>query len=327
MPFPVVLAGVLVAALTFYALLGGADYGGGVWDLFARGPRSGAHRELIAHAIGPIWEANHVWLILVVVVLFTVFPPAFSRIAIDLHVPIVAMLIGIVFRGSAVTFRTYAPGDKSGRRWGYVFAVASLFTPVFLGIIVGAISSGVLPTDTTLTIGSFFRWLAPFPIVVGFFALTLFAFLAAVYLTVEADNEELSNDFRLRAIAAELLSGVLALAVFFLAARGAPQIREHLGSSWWTWPLQLTTGAMAVGSLWALIKRRYKWARAFAAMQVALIIWGWSLAQFPYLVLPDLTIYSSAAPEQTLRFMSVALGLGTCLLLPSLIYLFRVFKR
>lgn len=327
MPLSVLLAGALVVALTFYAVLGGADYGGGVWDLFARGPRAKEQRELIAHAIGPIWEANHVWLILVVVVLFTVFPPAFSRIAVDLHVPIVLLLIGIIFRGSAVTFRSYAPGDQSGRAWGYVFAIASLFTPVVLGIIVGAISSGALPRDNELTVGSFFRWVAPFPFAVGVFALTLFAFLAAVYLTVEAENDELRNDFRTRAIAAELTAGALALLVFLLAEQGAPQIRQRLGSSWWSWPLQISTAALAGASLWTLVKRKYKWARTFAVTQVALILWGWSFAQFPYLVLPDITIYSAGAAAPTLRLMLLALGLGTLLLLPSFLYLFRVFKR
>ncbi len=327
MPLPLVLASALIAALTFYAVLGGADYGGGVWDLLARGPRSAAQRDLVAHAIGPIWEANHVWLILVIVVLFTAFPPAFSRIAIGLHVPIVLLLIGIVFRGSAFTFRTYATEDQSGRIWGYSFAIASLFTPLLLGVIVGAISSGGVPDGTDLSLNSFFRWVAPFPFAVGFFALSLFAFLAAVYLTVEAEDEDIRNDFRLRAIWAELTAGLIALIVFLLANKSAPQIRERLTFSWWTWPLQVSTAILAVCSLWALLARAYKWARFFAVTQVTLILWGWSFAQFPYLVVPDITIYSAAAPRQTLSLLLTALCLGALLLFPSLLYLFRVFKR
>ena len=331
MSMALIIAGILIASLSFYALLAGADYGGGVWDLFSGGPRETRQRELIAHAIGPMWEANHVWLILVVVVLFTAFPPAFARIAIGLHVPIVLLLIGIVLRGSAFTFRSYAPGDKSAKMWGHAFAMASLFTPVLLGIIVGAISSGVAAGVRTdgrpAGMQMFFEWVAPFPFAVGLFALALFAFLAAVYLTVEAEEPALQEDFRVRAISAELVAGILALVVFLLAERGAPEIRERLSTSWWTWPLQITTAGLAIGALTALVQRRYRWARGFAIAQVALILWGWALAQFPYLVWPDVTIQGAAAPEPTLRFLMWALGAGALLLFPSLWYLFRVFKR
>ena len=138
-----VVAGVLVVALNAYVLMGGADFGGGVWDLLAGGPRRDAQRALIAHAIGPIWEANHVWLIVAVVVLFTGFPDAFATLATVLHIPLSLMLVGIVLRGSAFTFRSY--GAKSGRAvrgWGRAFAIASTITPVLLGIAVGAVASG-----------------------------------------------------------------------------------------------------------------------------------------------------------------------------------------
>ena len=327
MPLSVLIAGILITSLTFYAVLGGADYGGGVWDLLARGRRSGAQRELIAHAIGPIWEANHVWLILVVVVLFTAFPAAYARIAIGLHIPVVLLLIGIVFRGSAFTFRAYAPDDRSGRAWGHAFAIASLVTPVLLGIVVGAISKGVVSYAKNPTLSSLFTWVSPFPFAVGLFALVLFAFLAAVYLTVEAEDKELRDDFRRRAIGAELVAGALAIVVFLLAEGEAPHLRERLSSSWWTWPLQLSTAALATAALATLVTRSYKWARIFAIGQVSLILWGWSLAQFPYLVVPDITVYSAAAAEATLQLISAALWLGALLLFPSLIYLFRVFKR
>ncbi|MBI3791022.1 MAG: cytochrome d ubiquinol oxidase subunit II, partial [Gemmatimonadetes bacterium] len=142
---PDILAGLMVVALTMYVLLGGADFGGGVWDLLARGPRKAEQRELIADAIGPIWEANHVWLILVVVMLFSCFPPAFARFATLLHVPLVVMLVGIVLRGSAFTFRTYdSQRDDVQVRWGRTFAIASTLTPVTLGVCVGATISGDL---------------------------------------------------------------------------------------------------------------------------------------------------------------------------------------
>src|SRR5215510_7591863 len=198
----VLIAGAMMISLTFYALLGGADFGGGVWDMFASGPRKQAQRELIAEAIGPVWEANHVWLILVVVLLFTAFPPAFAAIATALHIPLTLMLIGIVLRGSAFTFRSYdRRTDDVQRRWGRVFSSASLITPILLGVTVGAISSGRIRSDYTNFATAFVSpWLAPFPFAVGFFALALFAFLAAAYLTVEAEDESLREDFRLRAL-------------------------------------------------------------------------------------------------------------------------------
>jgi cytochrome bd ubiquinol oxidase subunit II len=323
-----VLGVVMMAALTIYALLGGADYGGGVWDMLAGGPRAKQQRELIADAIGPIWEANHVWLILVVVVMFSAFPPAFALITTALHIPIALMLVGIVLRGSAFTFRAYdSKEDRVQRRWGTMFAVPSLVTPVLLGVLVGAVSSGAVRKQTNGVTWSYFLvWVGPFEFAVGLFAVVLFAFLAAVYLTVEARDAELRDDFRARAIGAEVVAGVLALVVFVLAGAGAPEIRERLARSWWTWPLQIATAGMAVATLWALWRRRFGVARVTAAGQVTLILWGWGLAQYPYLVRPDLTLANSAAPEATLRMMVWALGLGTLLLGPSYWYLFRVFK-
>ena len=142
---PEIVAGVMMLALNAYALSGGADFGGGVWDLLARGPRREAQRTLIASAIGPIWEANHVWLIIVVVMLFTGFPSAFASLGIVLHIPLSLMLVGIVLRGAAFVFRSYGSGDHAGRRaWGRVFAIASTMTPLLLGAIIGAIASGAV---------------------------------------------------------------------------------------------------------------------------------------------------------------------------------------
>src|SRR5437764_5309144 len=140
---PEMLAAVMVVSLNAYVLTGGADFGGGVWDLLASGPRRAAQRELIASQIGPIWEANHVWLILVVVVLFTAFPAAFATLGVVLHVPLSLLLIGIVLRGSSFVFRSYgARDDATQQRWGRVFAMASVITPILLGIVVGAVASG-----------------------------------------------------------------------------------------------------------------------------------------------------------------------------------------
>jgi cytochrome bd ubiquinol oxidase subunit II len=324
----VLLAGVLLVSLTFYALMGGADYGGGVWDLLAWGPRASRQRELIAEAIGPIWEANHVWLILVIVVLFTGFPLAFATVSTALHIPLSLLLIGIVLRGSAFTFRSYdRREDNVQRHWGRIFAIASLITPFLLGVTLGAIASGKIRIKFGTFSEGFIRpWLGSFPFAVGGFALALFAFIAAVYLTLETEDEALREDFRVRALAAAAVVGALALIVFLLSERGAPLIRAKLASSWWTWPLQIATGVMAVGAISALWTRRYRLARLCAAAQITLILWGWGMAQFPYLVEPDITIYNAAAPPITQRVLLVALAVGALLLFPSFYYLFRVFK-
>src|SRR4051812_31446143 len=178
------LAFVMVVALVLYVLFGGADFGGGVWDLLASGPRKKEQRALIEKAIGPIWEANHVWLILVIVLLFAGFPRAFAALTTALHVPMTLFLIGVLFRGSAFTFRAYGSrGDRQQKRWGLVFSLASLVAPVLLGMIVGTIASGRIRVEGTVITSGFFKpWLSLFPFVVGLYALSLFAFLAAVYL-------------------------------------------------------------------------------------------------------------------------------------------------
>jgi cytochrome d ubiquinol oxidase subunit II len=335
LPLETIIAGVMVASLVLYALLGGADYGGGVWDLFAFGRRAREQRALIADAIGPVWEANHVWLILVVVVLFTAFPPAFATIATALHIPITLMLIGIVLRGTAFTFRSYdVQRDDVQRRWSLVFSVASIITPILLGTILGAIASGTIRVENGSVASGFFRsWLAPFPLAVGLFALALFAFLAASYLTVEAEQREsgtasrkLEEDFRTRALIAGVAVGLLALIVFILAGTGAPTVRAGISRTWWALALHIVTAIFATSAFVALWTRRYKLARICAAAQVTLILLGWALAQYPHLVEPDVTITSAAAPAITLELLLAALAAGALLLFPSYYYLLRVFK-
>lgn len=328
MPLETIIAGVMVASLVLYALLGGADYGGGVWDLFAFGRRAREQRALIATAIGPVWEANHVWLILVIVILFTAFPPAFAVIATALHIPITLLLIGVVLRGTAFTFRTYdVQRDDVQRRWSLVFSIASIITPILLGTTLGAIASGsIRVVNGVVTTGFIQSWLAPFPLAVGFFALALFAFLAAVYLTVEAGAGELQEDFRLRALAAGVAVGLLALVVFVFAGVGAPTVRAGISRTSWALGLHILTAIFAVGAFYTLWTRHYKAARFCAAAQVTLILLGWAFAQFPYLVEPDVSISSAAAPQITLQLLLGALVAGALLLFPSYYYLFRIFK-
>ncbi len=319
----------LALSLNAYVLLGGADFGGGVWDLLARGPRSARQREVIAHAIGPIWEANHVWLILAVVLAFTCFSPVFARIMTVLHIPVSLMLVGIVLRGSAFTFRTYDDEhDSAQRRWGRIFSIASVLTPLLLGVCIGAVASGrvVAPTQGGFAERFVDPWLTPFALGVGALTLALFAFLAAVYLTMETRDPDLVEDFRRRALAAGLAVFVAAGLVLLLALQEAPLVTAGLMGSRWSLPLHVATGVSALAVFAALWFRRFALARLLAAVQVSCIFWGWTASQYPYLVPPDLTVESAAAPAITLKLTLWALAGGVLVLAPSLVYLFRVFK-
>jgi cytochrome d ubiquinol oxidase subunit II len=327
-----IIAGIVVISLNAYVLLAGADFGGGVWDLLASGPRRRAQRALVAEAIAPVCEANHVWLILALVLLFSCFPPAFAQLSIRLHIPLSLALIGIVLRGSAFAFRAYGgQRDDVQRNWGRLFAIASVVTPLLLGIAVGAVATGRVGEGGRGSGDGFYPlyvapWLNPFAVAVGVFALACFAYLAAVYLTLESDDRVLQDDFRRRGIAAGIavmVTGVLALAL----SRGvAPSLQQGLLGTPWASPLHLLTAVTALGGLAALYLRRWRWARIAAAGEVSLILWGWALGQYPYLVPPDFSIDDSAAPRVTLQLALGALGLGGVVLFPSLYYLFRVFK-
>jgi cytochrome d ubiquinol oxidase subunit II len=345
-------AWVIVVALNAYVLFGGADFGGGVWDLLASGPRRDQQRALISRAIGPIWEANHVWLIVVVVLLFVCFPPAFAAFGTILHIPLSLMLVGIVLRGSAFIFRSYSYGPRSEqRRWGQLFAISSLITPVVLGMCVGAVVSGnvgaallgletgpaaTLPAAATssnagLVSPSFLTlyvrpWISPFTLAVGAMVLALFSFLAATYLTVEADGDTgLQDDFRRRALGAAGASMLVALVALALGATRGGVMARLVGVGW-TLPLLVASAVAAVGAVLALFQRRYQLARVAAAGWVTLILWGWVLAQFPLIIPPSLTIDGAAAPAQTLRDNLSVLTGGAVILIPSLWYLLHVFK-
>jgi cytochrome d ubiquinol oxidase subunit II len=321
------VSGVLLIALTIYVLTAGADYGGGVWDLFATGPRAHLQRDLIERAIGPIWEADHVWLILVIVILFTAFPPAFGKIMIGLHVPLTLILVGIVMRGSAFSFRSYGGGsDLAEREWGLVFAIASLVTPLLLGVTMGAIAGARVPTHPTQLADFFLPWLTPFGFAVGLFALVLFAYLAACYAPLETDDEELRDDFRWRGIVAGILALAVAGIVLLLARVQAPLIWEGLTQREWTWPLMWANGLAGLGAIYSLWRRFFSLARILAAAHVSLILWGWAFAQFPYILPMNNTIYNSASAPITMELLTGALAAGSLILLPSYQYLIHVFK-
>jgi cytochrome d ubiquinol oxidase subunit II len=318
------LGAAILVSLVLYALLGGADFGGGIWDLLASGPRRAAQRDLVTHAIGPIWEANHVWLILVIVVLFTGFPSAFAAISVELFVPLLLLLLGIVLRGAAFTFRTYDVEDDAVQaRWGVLFSMSSVLAPLVLGVIVGALASGRVRVAARGA--EPLAWLGAFPLSVGLFAAALFAYLAATYLAVEAEGA-LRDDFRRRAIGAGLAVFACAVLAAALSSREAPVIFAGLTRRPFSLPLHAGTGAAAVAAFVALFRGRVRAARAAAAVQVTFIVLGWGASQYPWLVVPDLTLAGASAPRVTQVALLWALAAGAVLLFPALYWLFSVFK-
>jgi cytochrome d ubiquinol oxidase subunit II len=327
-----VVALLLLLALNAYVLTGGADFGGGVWDLLARGPRRDKQRRLIASAIGPIWEANHVWLIIAVVICFTAFPPAFALLGTVLHVPLALMLLGVICRGSAFVFRSYGSSTGEARhRWGLVFAIASTLTPILLGAVLGAIALGTVGQAATRVGSASFAevfvlpWLAPFPLLAGGLTLLAFAYLAAVYLCLAAREKPLREDFRLRA----LWSGGLVLAVSVGALAVFPRHVFQGGALGrrGTLLLEAVTLVATLAGLFTLWRRRYRLARLAAGAQISLLLWGWAAGQYPYLVPPTVTIRQAAAPAGTLELLLGILAGGGLILSPSLAWLLRLFAR
>jgi cytochrome bd ubiquinol oxidase subunit II len=320
-------AALLWLSLTTYTVLAGADFGGGVWDIFASGPRRVAQRQAVARAMGPVWEANHVWLIFMITGLFTAFPLAFSTLGVALYLPATIALVGIVLRGASFVFRAHgseAAGPFSP--WGVVFGGSSVIGPFFLGTAAAAVASGSIRVSGGMVTSGFGAgWTTPFAVVVGLLAVTLCAYLAATYLMVETEHDQaLQADFRRRALIASAFAGVLAIAGLWLASLQA----EALWSGLTRRALPLLVIALLNGALafWGVWRWRPRLARVAVAAQVALVLWAWAVAQWPYLVPPDVTIESAAAPDSTLGAWLVVVGCGMLLLIPSLAILFAVFK-
>jgi len=300
----VVLVG--LAALTLYALFGGADFGGGVWDVLASGQRREAQREAVAHAMGPVWETNHVWLIFVIVLLFTCFPPAFAALSVGLYVPLTFVLVGIILRGAAFAFRS------QGEAWGRVFGVASVIAPFFFGCAAGGLAVGA------------FAWTSPFALAVGVLAVALCAQIAAVFLTVETGGA-LREDFRFRALAATLVAGAAAAAVPAIAARTVPSTFAALTSHATLIDIALTVGMGAL-VLATLAFRRFTLARVFVALETIGLLLGWYIAQAGYLIPGAATPENAAAPAATLHVFLWIVAIGAVVLVPSLVLLFGLFK-
>jgi cytochrome d ubiquinol oxidase subunit II len=323
------IAAVAGIATILYALLGGADFGGGVWDLFATGPRKAEQRSAIAHAMGPVWEANHVWLIFVIVILFTAFPVVYSALSIVLFLPFHLVLLGIVLRGASFVFRAYshragARVTAAERGWGVLFGGASIITPFLLGSCLGTISAGRVRVVAGSVGVNGSAWITPMSLMMGVLALSLCAYLAAVFLTNETEAE-LREDFRARALIAGTFTVGLSGILLFLLRSEARHLWAGLLSVRAA-PVLITGILAALLAGWFLRTRRYRLARAAATVQIAALLGGWLLAQYPYLIYPDVTVRSAAATAATLRFFLWTLPIGAALLLPSLWLLFRVFK-
>lgn len=323
------LAAAILASLVMYSLLAGADYGAGFWDLLCHGPRQEQQRRLIERAIGPVWEANHVWLILTIVLLFSGFPDAFGALCVGLAIPLFLVLLGIVLRGCSFVFRSYFTGERRTQLyWGKVFSISSSMTPLFLGILIGSISCDSVVVHGGISENGFLNtWLLPFPIAVGILALSLFAYLSACYLAGDADGAELKDDFRLRGLLAGAFSIAMAFATYVTAGGSAIGVRQELSSRPAAWLIEICALGAMIAAFRGLWLRRFRQARIAAAIQVALIVAGWGIAQYPYLIRPGITIANSAAPDNVAIALDTALGCGAIVLIPSLLMLFTVFRR
>jgi len=323
-------AAAALAGIIAYALLGGADFGGGIWDLLATGPRKGEQRLAIQRAMGPVWEANHVWLIFVIVVLFTCFPRGYAALGIALFLPFHLALLGIMLRGASFVFRSYQSRQEQAvaetSMWGIVFGVASIISPVLLGAAFGVVTEGGIRLDDEgqVLLSHPWVWLSPYCLTNGLLALSTCAYLAAVYLINETDGP-LREDFRRRAIAAGTTTALLAGTVLVLAWHEATWFWSRL-VSWRTLPVVVAGLVCFAGSAWSVFSRRFRLSRLFAIGEISLLLIGWGLAQYPYLVYPDMSFATVAAPAATLRFLVVSLPVGGLFLVPSLWLLFAVFK-
>lgn len=325
----IICAGLVGLGVVAYAVFGGADFGAGVWDLLARGPRADRQREAISHALGPVWEANNVWLIYVIVVTWTCFPIVYASVSTALFIPIVLALVGIVLRGAGFGLRSqYARRAGIATAWGYTFNGASVIAPFMLGALAGGIAGGdIRIRDGVVQANLWTTWTTPFALACGAFAVGICATLAATYLAVEAEaanDGELLEDFRYRALIAGAVTAALGALAAVLSAFESPQLWSGLIGK----ALPLSLGAVLIGLLtaFALLWGRFVWARYLVAGEMACVLAAWAVAQYPYLIIPDVTIANSAAPDSVLLATILATAAGMVILLPSLWYLFTIFK-
>ncbi|GAC1512392.1 MAG: cytochrome d ubiquinol oxidase subunit II [Ktedonobacteraceae bacterium] len=319
------IAVLLWIAIIIYAALEGADFGGGIWDFLAFGSKGEKMRNLIEEAIGPVWEANNVWL----VGLFTAFPIVAQLLTTALFIPFVLILIGIVLRGASFVFHSFSAHTRVLRAaWGRIFSTASLITPFLFGTIGATVASGKLRVvNGRMPVDLVTAWLTPFAIVVGLMGLALCATIAAVYLTVEAkgrNDQTLMESFRLRAFIASAFLAVLGVLGLILAPAEAP-ILWHGLLDYALWAVALTL-LLGIAMIVSLVYRRYRWARLLVILETGAIIGTWGLAQLPYIVPPDLTVTNAASPSTTFTELFICTLIGMSMLIPAFWFLFHVFK-
>ena len=319
---------ILLATITLYAVLGGADFGGGLWDLLAGGDRRGqAPRQLIDESITPVWEANHVWLVFALVIFWTAFPVAFAAVMNAVALPIWLAVGGIVLRGAGFAFRKEAHGIGVQRALGAVFACSSLVTPFFMGTVIGAVAAGQIPGDARRA--SLPAWTGATPLLIGFLFVGACGYLAAVFLIGEAarrDDRRLEAYFIRRAQAAGLVTGALSLATLLELHNSDPGLWRHLTGR--ALPLVILAGVTGVAVLALLTAGRPRGARVLAALGVAAVIWGWGVAQYPAL-LPGtaVTLSNAGAPHATLVALVVLFVAVVLIVGPSFALLFMLQGR
>ncbi len=322
-----IVAGILWVGATFYALFGGADFGGGLWDLIAGGAEKGERpRALIQRSLTPVWEANHVWLIFILVVLWTAFPPAFSAVMTTLYVPLALAAVGIVLRGSGFAFRKSIEGLSGRRAAGATFALSSVLTPFFMGTVVGAIAAGNVPASGDGA--PFSSWTGPLPLLTGAMFVATGAYLAAVFLVGDArraGDEGLERYFVRRALAAALFAGAAAAAGLVELHAEARYIFDRLTDQ--GLPLVVLSALCGIGLLIALLRGARLALRPLAGGAVVAVIWGWGVAQFPYLLPTSLKITQSAAPADTLGTVIAVFIAAAVLVLPALGLLYWLTQR
>jgi cytochrome d ubiquinol oxidase subunit II len=323
-----VVAVVLWTGVTFYAVFGGADFGAGFWDLVAGGNERGRRpRALIDAALAPVWEANHVWLIFSLVVLWTSFTNAFSSLMSTLFVPLTVAAFGIVLRGSGFAFLHVSTRLGARRAYGAVFAVSSLVTPFFLGTVAGAIASGRVPVGNARgdLVSS---WVNPTSMLGGVLAVVTCAYLAATFLVAEARRRrdgELEQYFRARAIAAGGVAGAVALAGIAVLDSDSPHLFDRLIGV--ALPLVVLSALCGVGAIVTLVRGMPAVARMLAVGAVATVVGGWGVAQYPYLLGTHLSLDSAAAPEATLTAVLAVTGVAVLTCLPALVLLYALDQR
>jgi len=318
---------ILWVGATFYALFGGADFGGGFWDLVAGGAERGERpRATIQRSLTPVWEANHVWLIFCLVVLWTAFPPAFSAVMTTLYVPLTAAAFGIILRGSGFAFRKSIEGLSGRRAAGATFAISSLLTPFFMGAVVGAVAAGNVPAEGNGD--AFSSWLQPLPLLTGAIFVVSGAYLAAVFLVGDArraGDAEMERYFARRGLAAAIVAGALAVAGLFALDSEASYVFDRLTSQ--GLPLVVLSLLCGAAALAVLIRGGRRPLRPLAGGAVIAVIWGWGVAQFPYLLPTSLRIDQAAAPDPTLTMVLIVFGIAAVLVLPSLALLYALSQR